>query len=98
MSRLTFVAALAFVIAVSAYDNHQCIVDREYFPSIELNPIAKKLVVWNDGVSLLVAVKTVGIGISSASLVHLRHAWPDAARTVLAALVVVQSVTLMSLV
>lgn len=98
MSRLTFVVALAFVIAVSAFDNYQCIVDSEYFPSIELNPMARKLVVWHDGVSLLVAAKTAGIGISAACLVHLRHTWPDAARTVLAALVVVQSITLMSLV
>jgi len=98
MSRLTFVVSLSFIVAVSAYDNYQCVVDREHFPDIELNPIARQLVVWDGGVGLLVSIKTAGIGVSSACLVHLRRVWPEAAQSVTAALVVVQSVTLMSLI
>jgi hypothetical protein len=96
---LWFIVGLVFVSAVASFDTYRCISDRLVLSEIELNPIARRLIELDHGdVRLLVAGKTLGLALVIGCVVHLAHRWPRMSHWSLAALVVVQAVTLWSLV
>ena len=76
-SRMTaefcFWVSLVLIVAISGYDTYMTVQLQENLISRELNPLAKYLLVLDDGkVSLLLGCKVFGTSVTAISLAYLR--------------------------
>ena len=92
-----FTAAWLFIALTSGYDAYRCVVDQEELIDVELNPIAKALLVARDSqVDLLVACKVVGTSIALGILCFLYYRNYRHTNVIILVIVVAQALLLLN--
>jgi len=92
-----FTAAWLFIAMTSGYDAYRCVVDQEELIDVEINPIAKALLVVRDSqVDLLIACKVVGTSIALGILCFLYYRNYRYVDVIISVLVVAQALLLLN--
>jgi hypothetical protein len=92
-----FAAAWLFIAMTSGYDAYRCVVDQDELVNVELNPIAKALLVVRDSqVDLLIACKVVGTSLALGILCFLYYRNYRYTNVIILVLVVAQALLLLN--